>query len=125
MSTWKHSLLASYYREIKGECQVRIDGKKIVVSYEQHDGPTVYEGEEVASGHFRLTCARKGGRATLHQMPGENLIESSLPVNQCRARPSTQNRSGLQKITNAPILPQQSGSRILRRKVASEDKTTA
>lgn len=52
MSTWKHSLLASYYGEIKGESQVRIDGTKIVVSYEQYDGPAVYEGEEVASGHF-------------------------------------------------------------------------
>jgi hypothetical protein len=76
VSTWKHSVLASYYhRAIKGECQVRIDGTKIVVSYEQHDGPTVYEGEEVASGHFRLTCVRKSGRATLHRMPGENLLE--------------------------------------------------
>jgi hypothetical protein len=75
VSTWKHSLLASYYREIKGDCQVRIDGTKIVVSYEQHDGPTVYEGEEVASGHFKLTSARKSGRATLHRMPGENLLE--------------------------------------------------
>jgi hypothetical protein len=49
VSTWKHSLLASYYgRDIKGECQVRIDETKIVVSYEQHDGLTVYEGKEVA-----------------------------------------------------------------------------
>ena len=75
MGTWKHSVLASYYREIRGECQVRIDGTKIVVSYEQHDGLTVYEGEETASGHFKLTCARKSGRATLHRMPGENLLE--------------------------------------------------
>ena len=75
MSIWKHSLLASYYRDIKGEYQVRIDGTKIVVSYEQHDAPTVYEGEEVASGHFKLTCARKSGCATLHRTPGENLLE--------------------------------------------------
>ena len=75
VSTWKHSRLASYYREIKGECQVQIDGSKIVVSYEQHDGPAVYEGEEVGSGHFKLTCARKSARATLHRIPGENLLE--------------------------------------------------
>jgi hypothetical protein len=75
VSTWKHSLLASYHRETRGKCQVRIDGTKIVVSYEQHDGLTVYEGEEVASGHFKLTCARKNGRATLHQRPDENLLE--------------------------------------------------
>ena len=75
MSTWKRSVLASYHRETRGECQVRIDGAKIVVSYEQHDGPTVYEGEEVTSGHFKLTCARKKGHATLHRMPGENLLE--------------------------------------------------
>ena len=76
MANWKRSLLASHYaRGIKGECSVRIDGSKIVVSYEQHDGPTVWEGKEVAPGHFELTCARKGGRATLHRMPGEDLIE--------------------------------------------------
>jgi hypothetical protein len=76
-STWKHSLLISYHREVKGECQVRIGGKKIVVSYERPDGLTVYEGEELAAGHFRLTCARKGGRATLHRVPGEDLREGS------------------------------------------------
>jgi hypothetical protein len=59
----------------QGRCQVRIDGAKIVVSYEQHDGPTVYEGEEIAPGHFKLTCARKSCRATLHRLPGENLLE--------------------------------------------------
>jgi hypothetical protein len=75
VTTWKHSLLASYHRETKGECQVRIDGTKIVVSYEQHDGRTIYEGEEVAPGHFTLTCTRKGGRATLHRIPDENLLE--------------------------------------------------
>ena len=57
------------------ECQVRIDGAKIAISYEQHDGATVYEGEEVAPGHFELTCARRNGRATLHRPPGENLLE--------------------------------------------------
>ena len=62
----KCSLLTSYYREIKGECQVQIDGTKIIVFYERPDGLMVYEGEEVASGHFKLTCARKSGCATLH-----------------------------------------------------------
>jgi hypothetical protein len=76
VTTWKHSTLASYYhRNNKGECNVRIDGAKIVLSYEQHDGLTVYEGEEIAPGHFKLTCARKGGRATLHRIPGKDLIE--------------------------------------------------
>jgi hypothetical protein len=76
MQLWKHSTLVSFYhRSIKGECKVRIDGDKIVLSYEQHDGLTVYEGEEVAPGHFKLTCARKGGQATLHRVPGEDLIE--------------------------------------------------
>ena len=42
-------------------------------------------------------------------------------MNQQRAPPSTQIRPGLQKIANAPILPQHSASRILRRKVATPD----
>ena len=75
MSSRKHSLLTSYYREIKGECQVQIDGTKIVVFYKRPDGLMVYEGEVVAPGHFRLTCARNSSRATLHRIPGENLLE--------------------------------------------------
>jgi hypothetical protein len=75
VSTWKHSLLASYDRERTGKCQVEIRGSKIVVSYEQHDGLVVYEGEEIAPGHFELACARKSGRATLHRVPGGNLLE--------------------------------------------------
>ena len=74
MSIWKHSLLASYDRERKGKCEVEILGSKVVVSYAQHDGP-FYEGEEVAPGHFELACARKSGRATLHRVQGENLLE--------------------------------------------------
>jgi hypothetical protein len=76
MSSWKHSLFESYYhRGSPGECKVRIDGSKIVLSYEQCDGLTVWDGEEVALGHFKLTCARKGGSATLHRLPGEDVIE--------------------------------------------------
>jgi hypothetical protein len=76
MTGWKHSPFESYYhRGSRGECEVRIDGVKIAVSYEQYDGLTVWEGKEVAPGHFELTCARKGGRATLHRMPGEDVIE--------------------------------------------------
>jgi len=76
VSNWKRSPFASYYNRGSGaECKVRIDGSKIVLSYEQHDGLTIWEGEEVAPGHFKLTCARKSGRATLHRMPGEDLID--------------------------------------------------
>ena len=75
MNTWKKAVRASYNREMMSECQVRIDGTRIAISYQQHDGPTVYEGEEIASGHFELACARKNGRATLHRPPGENLLE--------------------------------------------------
>ena len=76
MTSWKHSPFESYYhRGNQGECKVRIDGAKIVLSYEQHDGPTVWEGEEVAAGHFKLTCARKRGSAILHRLPGGDVIE--------------------------------------------------
>lgn len=75
MSNWKQSELAAYHRETRGKCQVQIEGTKIRVSYEGHDRLVVYEGKEVASGHFELTCTRKQGRATLHQIPGEDLLE--------------------------------------------------
>jgi hypothetical protein len=75
VSNWKHSPFVSFYhRGNKGECKVRIDGSKIILSYEQYDGLTVWKGDEVAPGHFRLTCDRKGGHATLHRMPGDDVI---------------------------------------------------
>jgi hypothetical protein len=39
------------------------------------EGTVVYEGAEEAPGHFRLTSPAVNGRATLHQFPGDDMLE--------------------------------------------------
>jgi hypothetical protein len=74
MTIWKGSTVKSFLEDDGGGCEVRIDGATIVVSYE-HNGPTIYRGEEVGQGHYELTCPAKRGRATLHRSPDSNVLE--------------------------------------------------
>jgi hypothetical protein len=77
LAIWKNSTGTSYRADGKVfdfECEVRIDTPRIVVSYED-ERPTTYEGEEKSPGHFKLECPSKKGRATLHQMPGDDILE--------------------------------------------------
>jgi hypothetical protein len=79
MPVYRNSKADMYYAdgvERNEPCEVRIgeDGS-IAVSSQAEDGPQVYEGKEINSGHFTLECARKRGRATLHRVPGENVLE--------------------------------------------------
>ena len=71
---WKCSKIVSYVEDDGAGCEVRIDGSKIVVSYEDN-GPTLYEGEEVAPGHYVLSCRTKRGIASLHRMPDTSILE--------------------------------------------------
>jgi hypothetical protein len=79
MTIWKHSTMENYYasgdEKIDLHCEVRIDGEKIVVSYDDDDGPSVYEGSQTAPGHFSLALPRKKGRATLHRAPDSDFLE--------------------------------------------------
>jgi len=78
------------------ECEVRIDGAKIVVSYDD-GGPVTYEGEAISPGHFRLACPRKKGRATLHRAPDDNVLEGiglKMATTVCGASSSENNRWG-------------------------------
>lgn len=56
-------------------CEVRIDAGSIAVSYDDEDGPVVYEGTEEGAGHFRLTAPRVAGRATLHRFYADDMLE--------------------------------------------------
>lgn len=73
MTVWKNAVMETYFggNESKNECecQVRIDGSSIVISYEDEDGKVIYVGEEVAAGHFKLRCPERRARATLHRAP--------------------------------------------------------
>ena len=57
-------------------CEVRISSGEIAVSYDGDTGPVTYSGKEVAPGHFKLEVVQPvRGRATLHQMPGDSVLE--------------------------------------------------
>ncbi|MGH2343040.1 hypothetical protein ACRC7T_16335 [Segnochrobactraceae bacterium EtOH-i3] len=56
-------------------CQVSISNGTIAVSYEDENGPVVYEGAEIEPGHFKLTAPKVSGRATLHRFPNGTLLE--------------------------------------------------
>lgn len=57
------------------ECEIRIDGNEIVVSYEDDDGVVIYRGKDEGHGHFVLECPERQARATLHQIPESRFLE--------------------------------------------------
>lgn len=76
MSVWLNSSAEIFHSEDgpRTDCEVRIDGDEIVVSYED-DGRVIYRGQQVGPGHFNLKCPERGGSATLHRSPGVDFIE--------------------------------------------------
>ncbi len=58
-------------------CDVRIDGKKIVVSYIEEGVPraVIYEGTEHDPGHYELSNKDMKGRATLHRFKDGKFLE--------------------------------------------------
>jgi hypothetical protein len=76
-SVWKHSVMTSFSEGDVSEdkCEVRIAPGRIWVSYRTDEGPTVYDGEETAPGHFKLLCPAQKGRASLHRFPDDDVLE--------------------------------------------------
>ena len=79
MPVYKNSKADVYYAEGVDHaeaCQVRIgeDGS-IALSYQGDEGPVVYEGTEVGSGHYALKAASVNGEVTLHRVPNEDVLE--------------------------------------------------
>lgn len=55
------------------DCEVRIeDNGDIVVSYEDDDGYTLYQGKDNGNGHYILECQKLRAKATLHQIHGSS-----------------------------------------------------
>lgn len=54
---------------------VRIDENDIVVSYKDDDGHVVYRGVNNGDGHYELAAPERDGHATLHQLPGSDILE--------------------------------------------------
>jgi hypothetical protein len=60
----------------RSNCDVNIHDGSIAVSYRDNGGIIVYEGNEIAPGHFNLTPAATNGRAALHLVLNQNVLES-------------------------------------------------
>ena len=82
MPIWKNSLMTTAYlddsfADVDDPCEVRITDSEIVVSYinEDESGYDLYKGQEIADGHFKLFCEEKQGKATLHLVENENVLE--------------------------------------------------
>lgn len=80
MQIWNNCEMASLSYDASIEhfsCEVRIDGKYIVVSYMEKGRATavIYKGTEHEPGHYELSNKDVKGRATLHRFNGSNFLE--------------------------------------------------
>jgi len=57
------------------ECEIRIDDKEIVVSYQDDNGFVIYKGKEDGHGHYVLKCPEKHGEASLHMFPKGKVLD--------------------------------------------------
>jgi hypothetical protein len=77
MPTWKNSSMDTFFSGEQSTCEVRISAFEIVVSYQDNDRTLEYKGKEIAPGHFELTSAETGGKASLHRSPDNEWLEGS------------------------------------------------
>lgn len=79
MPIWKNSRFDTFYYDDEADCnepcEVRIDGGRIVVSYESDGDQIVYSGNERGTGHYELTAPQANGRATLHMFEESRVLE--------------------------------------------------
>ena len=81
METHKAHMDTVYYDDspanLSQDCEIRIEENKIIVSYDDYNGVSQYEGQDHGCGHYVLENKRNGGKATLHQIPGSRILEGS------------------------------------------------
>lgn len=80
MTVWKNAKVDTvYYDETEADegddCEIRIDGDQIVVSYEDDEGVVLYKGKNHGNGHFQLSSPERNGKATLHMFEGSKILE--------------------------------------------------
>ena len=82
MTIWKNCRADIFYNDDKPELndsgyEVRITDGDMVVSY-QDDGMWVnYKGRDVGGGHYVLTSPEVEGRAVLHRVPDDDILEGN------------------------------------------------
>lgn len=76
---WKKCTMDTFYydgeADTDSDCEVRIDGNEIVISYDGGEGPVVYKGQAKGTGHYELRSVGVEGRATLHMFEGGKFLE--------------------------------------------------
>jgi len=79
MPVWKAKMDTVFYDSTPAyeheECEVRIDGSDIVVTYKDDGSIVLYRGRDEGHGHYVLQCLDRHGRATLHQIPQSKFLE--------------------------------------------------
>jgi len=79
MSVWKGAMDTVYYdnseADEREDCEVKIAGDAIAVSYSEDGEFVLYRGRDHGQGHFVLECPERRGKATLHQLPGSTILE--------------------------------------------------
>jgi hypothetical protein len=81
MAVWNNSKMTSLYYDTTSadisDCEVRIDGKDIIVSYREEDEQlsVIWQGTEHGSGHYELTLEAGQGRASLHRFEKSTFLE--------------------------------------------------
>jgi len=59
------------------DCDVKIGDQEIALSFRGEDGPLTYAGKEHGEGHFKLKSPSVEGRATLHLLPCNGVLEGA------------------------------------------------
>ncbi len=80
MTLYRNSKIDTYTAEgldAGHPCEVRIAEDFVVVSYKIDDGFVIYEGRETEKGHYALSAKATNGKATLHKIPDEDILEGS------------------------------------------------
>lgn len=80
MPVWEKARVDTVYYDGEADvddfCDVRIDGDKIVISYEGDNCQmVVWNGVMRGQGHFELRSHEVNGRATLHMFEGSQILE--------------------------------------------------
>lgn len=82
MKIWNASRMNTLYysADVAAEnnrCVVKLEGERILVEYESDGCIYQYQGSEMGAGHYHLTCAENGGRASLHGFTDSAFLEGS------------------------------------------------
>jgi hypothetical protein len=76
--------ITDFYKSDKSESYpgiLHFDGERLRLAYDDDEETVSFEGEKTVTGSWLLTCAKFGGRASLHRSPMDRkLYEGSFMI---------------------------------------------